>query len=91
MQVGQYLRKNIICKNMASKLCYHHKLLKGISSLRLHHVRNNPSNSKKSSKLKSLLTSRKLEYIMEAHNGLSARIVEEAGFNVLMGLQSLLN
>jgi phosphoenolpyruvate phosphomutase len=27
-----------------------------------------------------MLQSQKLEFIMEAHNGLSARIVEEAGF-----------
>ncbi|KAK6192714.1 hypothetical protein SNE40_004139 [Patella caerulea] len=36
--------------------------------------------AKKSAALKKMLTSSNLEYIMEAHNGLSARIVEEAGF-----------
>ena len=34
----------------------------------------------KSTKLKTLLNSSDLEFIMEAHNGLSAKIVEEAGF-----------
>lgn len=35
---------------------------------------------KKTTKLKTLLHSQKLEFLMEAHNGLSAKIVEEAGF-----------
>lgn len=35
---------------------------------------------KKSTQLRNLLTSPELEFIMEAHNGLSAKIVEEAGF-----------
>src|SRR3970040_2694215 len=35
----------------------------------------------KCSQLKQLLTSPKLEFIMEAHNGISARLVEETGFN----------
>jgi phosphoenolpyruvate phosphomutase len=34
----------------------------------------------RSAKLHRLLASRELEFLMEAHNGLSARIVEEAGF-----------
>jgi phosphoenolpyruvate phosphomutase len=34
----------------------------------------------KTSQLKALLHSGKLEFLLEAHNGLSARIVEEAGF-----------
>lgn len=34
----------------------------------------------KSRRLRSLLESPSLEFIMEAHNGISARIVEEAGF-----------
>jgi phosphoenolpyruvate phosphomutase len=36
---------------------------------------------KKSSKLKKMLQSGDLEFLMEAHNGLSARIVEETGFS----------
>jgi hypothetical protein len=32
-----------------------------------------------------MLTSNQLEYIMEAHNGLSAKIVEEAGFKGIWG------
>ncbi|HEY5623572.1 MAG TPA: phosphoenolpyruvate mutase [Gammaproteobacteria bacterium] len=35
----------------------------------------------KCSQLKSLLCSESLDFLMEAHNGLSARIAEEAGFN----------
>ncbi|WP_027092390.1 phosphoenolpyruvate mutase [Cohnella thermotolerans] len=35
---------------------------------------------KKSTQLKRLIQSPKTEYMMEAHNGLSAKIVEEAGF-----------
>jgi phosphoenolpyruvate phosphomutase len=35
---------------------------------------------KNSTRLRRLLTSDKTEFILEAHNGLSARIVEEAGF-----------
>lgn len=35
---------------------------------------------KKSSQLRAMLQSGSTEFIMEAHNGLSARIVEEAGF-----------
>jgi phosphoenolpyruvate phosphomutase len=34
----------------------------------------------KSKALKELITSSKTEFLMEAHNGLSARIVEESGF-----------
>lgn len=35
---------------------------------------------KKTSQLRSLINSKQLEFIMEAHNALSAKIVEEAGF-----------
>jgi len=35
---------------------------------------------KKTTQLKSLLTSNTLEFLMEAHNGLSSKIVEETGF-----------
>lgn len=35
---------------------------------------------KKTTQLKQLLQSESLEFLMEAHNGLSAKIVEEAGF-----------
>lgn len=35
---------------------------------------------KKTSQLKHLINSQHLQFLMEAHNGLSARIVEEAGF-----------
>ncbi|MCZ6771228.1 MAG: isocitrate lyase/phosphoenolpyruvate mutase family protein, partial [Proteobacteria bacterium] len=35
---------------------------------------------RKTTQLRSLLTSTDLEFMLEAHNGISARIVEEAGF-----------
>ncbi|MDZ7764240.1 MAG: phosphoenolpyruvate mutase [Melioribacteraceae bacterium] len=40
---------------------------------------------KKTTQLKKLLTSPDLEFIMEAHNGLSAKIAEEAGFKGIWG------
>ena len=40
---------------------------------------------KKTTQLKHLLQSNQTEFIMEAHNGLSARIVEEAGFKGIWG------
>lgn len=39
----------------------------------------------KTTQLKQMLQSDQLEFIMEAHNGLSARIVEEAGFKGIWG------
>src|SRR3954470_9272467 len=38
---------------------------------------------KKTTELKRLLESSDVEFLMEAHNGLSARIVEEAGFQAI--------
>lgn len=40
---------------------------------------------KKTTQLKKLITSPELSFIMEAHNGLSAKIVEEAGFQGIWG------
>ncbi|MBI4429748.1 MAG: phosphoenolpyruvate mutase [Ignavibacteriales bacterium] len=40
---------------------------------------------KKTAQLRRLLQSPTLEFLMEAHNGLSARIVEEAGFKGIWG------
>jgi phosphoenolpyruvate phosphomutase len=40
---------------------------------------------KKTSQFKQLLHSNQIEFLMEAHNGLSARIVEEAGFKGIWG------
>lgn len=40
---------------------------------------------KKTTQLKEMVTSADLEFIMEAHNGLSAKIVEEAGFKGIWG------
>ena len=38
---------------------------------------------KKTSQFRRLLESSQIEFLMEAHNGLSARIVEEAGFKAI--------
>jgi 2-methylisocitrate lyase-like PEP mutase family enzyme len=41
----------------------------------------NPSSGRrKTTQFRAMLQSRELEFLMEAHNGLSARIVEETGF-----------
>lgn len=40
---------------------------------------------KKTTQLKRMINSNELEFIMEAHNGLSAKIVEEAGFKGIWG------
>ncbi|MEE9464370.1 MAG: isocitrate lyase/phosphoenolpyruvate mutase family protein, partial [Candidatus Neomarinimicrobiota bacterium] len=40
---------------------------------------------KKTTKLQSMLLSDDLEFIMEAHNGISAKIVQEAGFRGIWG------
>lgn len=40
---------------------------------------------KRTSQLKNMLESKELEFILEAHNGLSAKIVEEAGFKGIWG------
>ena len=39
-----------------------------------------PASSHKCGQLRQLLESKRLEFILEAHNGISARIVEQAGF-----------
>jgi phosphoenolpyruvate phosphomutase len=39
----------------------------------------------RSARLRQMLTSNELEFLMEAHNGLSARIVREAGFKAIWG------
>lgn len=39
-----------------------------------------PSSLSRAARLRQMLTSADLEFIMEAHNGVSAKIVEEAGF-----------
>jgi phosphoenolpyruvate phosphomutase len=40
---------------------------------------------KKTSQLKQMVTSQNLDFLMEAHNGLSAKIVEETGFKGIWG------
>jgi len=40
------------------------------------------SSNNRSAQLKQILLSPKLEFIMEAHSALSAKIVEETGFKV---------
>lgn len=47
---------------------------------KLHLPREKGLSMKKTSKLKEMINSRNTEFMMEAHNGLSAKIVEEAGF-----------
>jgi len=42
-------------------------------------------NTRKTTQLKRLVLSQDLEFLMEAHNGLSAKIVEEAGFKGIWG------
>src|SRR6202048_3609877 len=44
-----------------------------------------PDAQTRSAKLRQLLQSAQLEFLMEAHNGLSARIVREAGFKGIWG------
>src|SRR5210317_2533085 len=41
--------------------------------------------TRKTTQLRNLLQSDRTEFILEAHNGLSARIVEEAGFKGIWG------
>ena len=41
--------------------------------------------TRKTTQFKQLLSSPQIEFLMEAHNGLSARIVEEAGFKGIWG------
>ena len=43
------------------------------------------SSTRKTTALKSMLKSSQLEFLMEAHNGLSAKIVEESGFKGIWG------
>ena len=40
---------------------------------------------KKTTQLRKIVENPSLEFIMEAHNGLSAKIVEEAGFKGIWG------
>jgi phosphoenolpyruvate phosphomutase len=42
---------------------------------------NENAGATRSAKLRQMLLSDQLEFLMEAHNGLSARIVREAGFS----------
>lgn len=41
----------------------------------------NTSSKSKATRFREMLTSQNLEFLMEAHNGLSAKIVEESGFS----------
>ena len=43
-----------------------------------------PPHPTKAAALRALLNSSELEFLMEAHNGISARIVEEAGFKGIL-------
>lgn len=48
-------------------------------------VRNSSSTPKRTTQLKNMLQSNEIEFLMEAHSGLSAKIVEEAGFKGIWG------
>ena len=43
---------------------------------------NRQTGQRKTEQLRDMIQSKDLEFIMEAHNGLSAKIVQEAGFKV---------
>jgi phosphoenolpyruvate phosphomutase len=43
------------------------------------------TNEKKSTRLRHLIESKELSFLMEAHNGLSAKVAEEAGFDGIWG------
>src|ERR1700675_146670 len=47
------------------------------------HTRSQAAAQSRTAKLRAMLQSNQLEFLMEAHNGLSARIVKEAGFNAI--------
>ncbi|CAI9734832.1 phosphoenolpyruvate phosphomutase [Octopus vulgaris] len=49
------------------------------------HSSQEPNKVKKTTQLKQMLLSKELEFIMEGHNGLSARIVQETGFKGIWG------
>ena len=55
----------------------------GLSSPRRNNSTSGPI--RKTTQLKNMLKSKNLEFIMEAHNGLSAKIVDEAGFKGIWG------
>ena len=67
------------------KLALYDDLMKIDTTIQTHHPNRPvcviPPEKKRSRTLRELLYSPSLEFIMEAHNGLSARIVEEAGFS----------
>ncbi len=46
---------------------------------------NNLKHTKKTTQLRAMLQSQELEFLMEAHNGISAKIAEEAGFKGIWG------
>jgi hypothetical protein len=81
---GKIKNSSFICKLKDSKMRTHR--FKTICNTKQFSkgIRENHT-LKKSSSLKEMLTSKKLEFIMEAHNGLSAKIVEEAGFKGIWG------
>ena len=54
-------------------------MLGSLCDIAMGEVRSNEGPTK-SAQLRALLGSNELEFLMEAHSGISARIVEEAGF-----------
>ena len=63
---------------MSSMAHVSRQVLRGLST-------QSTTKERKSTQLKEMLLSKNVEFIMEAHNGLSARIVQEAGFRGIWG------
>lgn len=62
-----------------------HAVAKGQLPCAVAAVRMSSTSTKKTTQLKKMLHSNELEFLMEAHSGLSAKIVEEAGFKGIWG------
>lgn len=67
------------CKNLLQSTAKKNGFLAAIST------RNSSITTKKTTQLKNMLHSPDLQFIMEAHSGLAAKIVEEAGFKGIWG------
>ncbi|XP_052798467.1 phosphoenolpyruvate phosphomutase-like [Mya arenaria] len=65
---------------------FHHNKTKNAGTVLFRTMSNGPVDTeKKTTQLKKMLTSPDLEFIMEAHNGISAKIVEQTGFKGIWG------
>eukprot|EP01084_Bolivina_argentea_P071736 130343_1 len=72
--------RSSVNKSKCNALIHHHNnmIYRSFSSQK-------NAQKKKSTQLRSMLQSSELEFIMEAHNGISAIISEEAGFSGIWG------